>query len=120
VEMPLVPLAVAPLAEPVLDLLTLRGPLTAAEIFGTLAGLHAHLLAGMDAAGFARTHLAPQLVADVSPGRVPDAEKVYDAGPRWEAVLPYVHTLREARASGHGMDDLVREGWLRPERLRLA
>jgi hypothetical protein len=58
-------------------------------------------------------------VADVSPDRVPDAEKVYDAGPRWEAVLPYVHTLREARASGHGMDDLVREGWLRPERLRL-
>lgn len=124
VELPLVPLAVAPLAEPVLDLLTLRGPLSASEIHGTLAGLHAHLLAGIDAAGFARTHLTPlwkaELVADVSPGMLPDAQKVYDAGPKWEAVLPYVHTLREARASGHGLDDLAREGWLRAERLQLA
>jgi hypothetical protein len=124
VELPLVPLAVAPLAEPVLDLLSLHGPLSAAQIHGRLAGLHAQLLAGMDAAAFARTHLTPlwkaQLVAYVSPARVPDAEKTYDVGPRWEAVLPYVHTLREARTSGQGLDDLVAEGWLTVERLPLA
>jgi hypothetical protein len=49
-----------------------------------------------------------------------DVRKTYDVGPRWEAVLPYAHTLREARASRHGLDDFAAEGWLRPEPIQLA
>jgi hypothetical protein len=71
-----------------------------------------------------RTHLTPlwkaQLVAETSPPGTPDPDKTYDVGRRWEAVLPYVHTLREARASGHGLDNLEAEGWLRTEFVRLV
>ena len=123
VELPLVPLAVSPLAEPVLDLLTRTGLLSAAQILGRLAGGHADLLARVDAAGFVRGHLAPlwkaQLVAELSPPGTPDRDKTYGVGPRWEAVLGYVETLREARASGQAMDDLAREGWLRADSIPL-
>ena len=124
VEVPVVPLAVAPLAEPVLDLLSAAGPLSAAEIHGRLAGLYAGLLGGLDAAEFARAHLTPlwkaELLAYVSPRPVPDAEKMYAVGARWEVVLPYVWTMREAREAEQTLDDLAAEGWLREERLRLA
>lgn len=121
-ELPLVPLAVSPLAEPVLDLLTRTGPLPAAEILGRLAGGHAELLAHVSAAGFVRGHLVPlwkaQLVADVSPRGTADRDRTYDVGRRWEAMLSYVETLREARASAHTLHDLSAEGWLRAETIK--
>lgn len=75
---------------------------------------------------FASAYLTPLwkagLVSDVTPGDRPPtaaARKLYAVGPRWEAVLPYVWRVREARGAGRTMDDLEREGWLHREDLGL-
>jgi hypothetical protein len=125
VELPALPLSLTPVGEAVLDLLSLRGEITGAELHAHLAGSHHAILGGLDVFAFTAAHLHPLLksglvaYAGAQQSRPPgDGEKQYALGPRWEAALPFASAAREALAEACTLEQLAgREDWLTHESL---
>ena len=120
VELPSMPLALAPLSREILALVREHTSMTAGKIRERLVGEHWSLLGALDKDAFIRSYLGPLwkcgLLAEVD--GLPGA---YQVGPQWTLIEPYADVLASARADGVTIEALAeREPWLTREIVPLA
>ena len=113
VELPVMPLALSPLTQSVIDLLAKKGPLSLSELYSILRNEYWDASRGLTSEEILReAFLAPMW----KQGLIAETPAGYVIGPQWELVRPYQEVWKKALARGKTIEQLAQtEPWLERE-----